>query len=70
MARAHEGWLRELMADVDDATLEEALDGDWRGQGFRGAKLGSRWSSERAAAQGRAAPALDRPSPSTTLSLK
>ena len=25
MAKAHEGWLRELMADVDDATLDEAL---------------------------------------------
>lgn len=25
MARAHESWLRELMADVDDATLAEAL---------------------------------------------
>ena len=25
MARAHEGWLRELMADVDDDTLAEAL---------------------------------------------
>ena len=26
MARAHEGWLRELMADIDDATLSEALE--------------------------------------------
>jgi DNA-binding MarR family transcriptional regulator len=25
MARAHDGWLRELMADVDDNTLAEAL---------------------------------------------
>ncbi len=25
MARAHEGWLRELMGDVDDSTLDEAL---------------------------------------------
>jgi hypothetical protein len=25
MARAHESWLRELMADVDDDTLAEAL---------------------------------------------
>ena len=26
MARAHEGWLRELMSGVDDKTLEAALD--------------------------------------------
>jgi DNA-binding MarR family transcriptional regulator len=26
MARTHEGWLRELMADVDESTLVEALD--------------------------------------------
>ena len=26
MARAHEGWLRELMADVDDKTLQTAWD--------------------------------------------
>jgi DNA-binding MarR family transcriptional regulator len=26
MAKTHEGWLRELMADVDEATLHEALD--------------------------------------------
>ncbi len=25
MAKTHEGWLRELMADVDDGTLDEAL---------------------------------------------
>jgi DNA-binding MarR family transcriptional regulator len=25
MAKAHEGWLRELMADVDDPTIDEAL---------------------------------------------
>ena len=25
MARAHEGWIRELMADVDEATLNETL---------------------------------------------
>ena len=25
MARAHEGWIRELMADVDDPTLADAL---------------------------------------------
>jgi DNA-binding MarR family transcriptional regulator len=25
MAKTHEGWLRELMADVGDATLDEAL---------------------------------------------
>ena len=25
MAKTHEGWLRELMADVDDDTLDEAL---------------------------------------------
>jgi DNA-binding MarR family transcriptional regulator len=25
MARAHEGWLRELMGDVDDDTLATAL---------------------------------------------
>lgn len=25
MAKAHEGWIRELMADVDEATLAEAL---------------------------------------------
>jgi DNA-binding MarR family transcriptional regulator len=26
MAKAHEGWLRELMADVDDGTLDAALE--------------------------------------------
>lgn len=26
MARAHEGWLKELMADVEDATLQTAFD--------------------------------------------
>ena len=26
MAKSHEDWLRELMADIDDATLDEALD--------------------------------------------
>jgi hypothetical protein len=25
MARAHEGWLRELMSDVDDKTLAQIL---------------------------------------------
>jgi DNA-binding MarR family transcriptional regulator len=25
MAKTHEGWLRELMGDVDDSTLDEAL---------------------------------------------
>ena len=25
MAKTHEGWLRELMADVDDPTIDEAL---------------------------------------------
>ncbi|MBV1704847.1 MAG: MarR family transcriptional regulator [Hyphomicrobiales bacterium] len=25
MAKAHEGWLRELMGDVDEATLDDAL---------------------------------------------
>jgi DNA-binding MarR family transcriptional regulator len=25
MAKAHEGWLRELMADVDEATMDETL---------------------------------------------